>query len=392
MTMRRHRIAYLVSHPIQYQAPLLRYLSAQPDFDLTVFFRSDHSVGSHYDEGFGKTIDWDVDLLSGYRHEFLPALGRTDLIDHLRPVNYGLARRLRGRFDALWVHGYAPWFNQSALVTAKAMGMVTLVRDEASALSKQRSPLKTALKRQTFFRFLNLAVDGYLAIGTLNRRYYEANGAVPERIFSAPYCVDNDYFQARAEASKPHRETFRSGLGLQPGRPIILYASKLQRRKKPDDLLAAYQRLDSAARPYLLFVGDGEMRAELEPAASESVRFLGFRNQSELPAFFDLCDLFVLPSVAEPWGLIVNEVMCAGKPVVVSDEVGCAPDLVKDGVNGFVFPAGDVPALARCLTALTADTAQCRAMGEASRAIVGSWGIPEVADGLRRALTSLAKH
>jgi glycosyltransferase involved in cell wall biosynthesis len=308
-------------------------------------------------------------------------------------VNYGLARRLRqGRFDALWVHGYAPWYNQLALATAKAMGIITLVRDDVSALSKQRSAFKTALKRQTFFRFLNVVTDGFLAIGTWNRAYYEANGIPSERIFTAPYCVDNGYFRARAEAAAPHRESFRASLGLQPGRPVILYASKLQRRKKPDELLSAHLSLDGPVRPYLLFVGDGEMRSELEAAADESVLFLGFRNQSELPAFFDLCDIFVLPSVEEPWALIVNEVMCAGKPVVVSDQVGCWPDLVQDGINGFVFPAGDVVALADCLAALVSDGARRVEMGAAGRKIIESWGIPEATDVLRIALASLARR
>ena len=94
---RRYRIAYLVTHPIQYQAPLLRLIAEQPDFDLTVFFQSDFSLHTHHDEGFGRAIAWDIPLLDGYRHEFLPAIGRRDMISAHRPFSYGFIRRLRAR-------------------------------------------------------------------------------------------------------------------------------------------------------------------------------------------------------------------------------------------------------------------------------------------------------
>ena len=102
------RLAYLVSHPIQYQAPLLRAIAAEPDIDLTVFFCSDVSVRPHRDDGFGREIAWDVKLLDGYRHEFLPGWADPGSPTLARPINYGLAKRLRGgKFDVLWVHGFA---------------------------------------------------------------------------------------------------------------------------------------------------------------------------------------------------------------------------------------------------------------------------------------------
>ena len=156
-----------------------------------------------------------------------------------------------------------------------------------------------------------------------------------------PYAVDNEFFRTAAERARPHRERLRAELGLQPGRAVILFASKMQPHKRAADLLEAYARLspDTAAEPaaYLVFAGDGEERARLERRARalkwDSIRFIGFRNQSELPALYDLCDVFVLPSEHEPWGLVVNEAMNAGKPVIVSDRVGAGPDLVEDGVN-----------------------------------------------------------
>jgi glycosyltransferase involved in cell wall biosynthesis len=392
---RRCRIAYLVSHPIQYQAPLLRLLSAQPDIDLTVFFQSNLSVKDYHDPGFGRTIQWDTPLLSGYRHEFLPAIGSRASVEGHRPFNYGVATRLwRGNFDILWVHSYARWFNWVAILAARIASIPVFVRDEATPISQRRSPRKARLKR-IFFRVLDRFCRGFLAISTLNRQYYLENGIDPKRIFFVPYCVDNTYFADLANAAGARREIFRAELGLTPGRPIILYASKLQKRKRADDLLGAFERLiartDDDKRPYLLFVGDGETRAELEAAATplgEDVRFLGFRNQSELPALFNLCDVFVLPSALEPFGLIVNEVMNAGRAVIVSSDVGCGPDLVRDGINGYIYPLGETVALAESLEKVLQGPDTVALMGRASAEIIARWNFDRDLEGLRAAIAA----
>jgi glycosyltransferase involved in cell wall biosynthesis len=209
-----------------------------------------------------------------------------------------------------------------------------------------------------------------------------------------PYSVDNEWFAAKARAAAGQREELRTELGLEPGRQIILFASKLVERKRCVDLVEAYARLSPDGRteplPYLLIVGDGELRAGLEAKAKqwnwEAIRFLGFRNQGDIPRYLDLCDVFVLPSVHEPWGLIVNEAMAAGRAVVVSDEVGCAPDLVKDGENGFVFKAGDIDALAEALRALTTERGLAQKMGVAGAKRIQSWDYEADVRGLKAAL------
>lgn len=393
---RKVRLAYLVTHPIQYQTPLLRQISAQPDIDLTVFFCSDLSVRGYTDPGFGKIVKWDVPLLEGYRYEFLPALGGTDGVSFWRPFNYGLSKRLKtGRFDVLWIHGYARWFHWMAMLAARLQGIKVLIRDEATLISVQRGPIKRFIKR-VFFLVLRYVCDGFLAIGSLNREYYLQNSIPAERIFMVPYAVDNAFFGSRAADAAVTREEFRASLGLESGRPVILYASKISHRKRPEDLLEAYVRLSadgSEPHPYLIFVGDGEMRKALEARVRElgwdSVKFLGFQNQTYLPRYYDLCDVFVLPSVNEPWGLVVNEAMNAGRAVIVSDQVGCGPDLVRNSYNGFVFKAGDAGDLHRVLRKTLDDPEECRVMGERSRVIINRWGFEEDLSGLKRALAAI---
>ena len=357
------RLAYIVSHPIQYQAPLLRRIAAEPGIDLTVLFLSDFSTRQYRDPGFGQAIAWDVDLLSGYDSKVLRAWGDSDGVGLLQPFTIGVEEELRaGKYDAVWLHGYAHHAHLRALVAAKRRGLKVLLRGESHAASSRRSTLKSAVKQQVLTRLFR-KVDAFLAIGTANRDYYLSYGVAPEKIFLMPYAVDNARFQAAATAERG-RALVRS-LGLDPSRPVILYASKLQTRKRPWDLWNAYSMLSpngaDEPMPYLLYVGDGEERAALEAAVAQrgwsSVRFCGFQNQTTLPDYYAACDVFVLPSEREPWGLVVNEVMNAGKPVIVSDQVGAALDLVDDGVNGFVVPVGHVDTLADRLRWVTADRA-----------------------------------
>jgi glycosyltransferase involved in cell wall biosynthesis len=206
-----------------------------------------------------------------------------------------------------------------------------------------------------------------------------------------PYAVDDEYFQQQAQLAHHHRQELKRSLNLDPHRPIILYAAKLIDVKRPQDLLAAYRLLSSDGiqepDPYLLFVGDGVLRSTLEAQAQEtgwqSIHFLGFKNQSEIPALYDLCDVFVLPSSFEPWGLAINEVMNAGKAVVVSDQVGCAPDLVKNGENGRIYPVGDIQSLA---DAIKWAIAHHNDAGNISRKLIQTWSYQEDLQGLKQAL------
>src|SRR6185369_16660429 len=145
--MRVTRLAYLVTHPIQYQAPLLKRIAAEPDIALTAFFESDVSTRGYFDQGFGRTIEWDVKLLDGYRHQMLPALGGVgDAIPNFwKPASIGLVRKLlAGRFDALWVHGYARAHHLGMLSAARALGLRTMLRDEMWEDARPRDAARNA--------------------------------------------------------------------------------------------------------------------------------------------------------------------------------------------------------------------------------------------------------
>ena len=391
-----------MSHPIQYQAPLLRRIAQEPDIDLTVFFGSDFSMRAYQDAGFGVDVKWDVPLLDGYKHVFLPVLHDSDDVSIASPLNYGIVSNLRGRngeppFDVLWIHGYATVNAMHGMLAAKALGIPVLMRSDSSLRDRARSGIKLAIKK-VFFDGLKMLVDGVLTIGSLSADYWHHyfGDEVPQ--FLMPHAVDNRYFAERAGAARAGRAALQTELGLDPSRPVVLFASKLQQRKLCTQLIEAYCRLAPATgtepHPYLVIVGDGEERAALERQAAAtglgSIRFCGFRNQSELPGFFDLATVFVLPSRHEPWGLIVNELMNAARPVIVSDDVGCAPDLIEDGVNGCIYPVGDVSALTSALRRVLEKPGTAEAMGERAFERIQRWSFEEDIQGLRKALAAVA--
>jgi len=358
------RLLYLVSHPIQYQAPLLRRIAVEPGIDLRVVFERIDTEQGYFDPGFQTRVEWDVPLRQGYESA---ALAETCLSDEI------------GKAEVVWLHGWRSSMLLQALALARVKGRPVLMRGENQ---DRAMPDGTGLRgwvKRRFLRWVFARSAGFLAVGTANRDYYLGRGVRPGRVFSMPYAVDNAFFAARAQAADP--AALRREFGLPEGRKVVLFAGKFQRRKRPDLLLAAWRRLPEP-RPVLLMVGDGEMRAGLEAEMGQGVVFAGFRNQSELPAFYALADVFVLPSECEPWGLAVNEAMACGTAVVVSDQVGAAPDLVDEGV-GAVFAAGDEAGLAAALERVLD---RSDALGAAARARIAIWDFEVDVAGLKEAL------
>ena len=204
----------------------------------------------------------------------------------------------------------------------------------------------------------------------------------------------SDLFSDAARGAGAQRSDIRTRLGVRDESPLVLYAAKFQARKRPADLLRAAALLQQDGVPFhLVMVGSGEQEAELRELSSSlglaNVHFPGFVNQSALPGIYAASDVLVLPSENEPWGLAINEAMCADLPIIASEEVGCVRDLVKDGVNGRTFPAGNVPALAGAMRAVLWDGSALKRMGAASREIISHWSYAECREGLRTALKAI---
>ena len=252
------------------------------------------------------------------------------------------------------------------------------MRSESNLLV--RRPWRRRLLKKLFLPLFFKLIDGFMAIGKLNREYYEHYGASKDKLYLAPYAVDNEWFFAQKDLYLPQKQKLKEELGIPPEGKVILYAAKFLKRKRPMDLIRAFERLN-LPDVFLVMVGDGEERAACEDYVKtrklQGVYFVGFKNQSELPKFYAIADVFVLPSEDEPWGLVLNEAMCFGLPVIATDQVGAAYDLIRHGENGFVYPVGDIESLSAYLERILKDDELRAKMGKVSLDIIGKWGFAE---------------
>jgi glycosyltransferase involved in cell wall biosynthesis len=355
------RLAIVTSHPIQYYAPLFRELSQRTE--LTVLYAHQANDRDQSRAGFGVGFSWDVDLLSGYRSEFLenkasnPGLGRFAGVD-----TPGVGRRLRdGRFDAVLLTGwYLKCFHQ-ALLSSKLMGLPVMVRGD-SHLDTPRSKLKVVAKRAVYPNFLRL-FDAALYVGERNLDYWRHYGYPAKRLFHSPHCVDNAWFAERA--TQTARNQLRQRLGIGAEARVVLFAGKLVPFKRPLDVVDAVGEINRrGAEVEILVAGSGELETSLRNAAMErgvKLHMLGFCNQTEMPKVYAASDLLVLPSDGrETWGLVVNEALASGTPALVSDSVGCALDLARALGGEYVFPLGNTRILGEQIEVLTSRDVQSR--------------------------------
>jgi glycosyltransferase involved in cell wall biosynthesis len=373
-----------------------RALVASGRIDLTVLFCSEFGLKAYHDKGFGKKIQWDVPLLDGYSSFFLRNWSlNPGLNSFWGLLNPGVIGRIaEGRYDAVLVHGWGRATNWIAMLAAIATGTPLLIRGEANLLnpvSRTKQLLKEIILRPLFAR-----AAGFLSIGRHNTEFYRNYGVPENKIHLTPYAVDNQYWLSQGEALVSKKSGLKQSLGFNHENPIVLFSGKLVAIKRPMDLLRAFEALPESLNAGLVFLGDGELRADLEAYARErsvkNTRFVGFKNQTEMAPYYSMADVFVLPSSYEPWGLVVNEALCFGLPVIASDKVGATGDLVQEGVNGFVYPAGDVPALTARLRELLSTSEDRRAaMRAASRRSVIRWSYEEVVRGVLDCLQRVSK-
>ena len=413
--MKRPRLAIVVSHPIQYYAPWFRHLAAEPDLAPRVFYLSDHGVAARADAQFGAAFAWDTDLLSGYEHRFIPNTARRPDVTRFDGLkNPGLRPALREFApDAVLLFGYAYRPHLGLLLRPPAP---ILFRGDSHLLGQRRGPSAPgprsldnghwssiirhrarSLARSVALRFVYSRCAAFLPVGSANADYFRHHGVPAEKLFPAPHCVDAAHFVATPERLA-EASALRASLGIPATARVVLFAGKLIPKKRPDLLLAAFVRV-APPGAHLVFSGDGELlpalRAATEAGGRSDVHFLPFANQSAMPARYLLGDVFVLPSEGrhETWGLAVNEAMHLGRPCLVSDHVGCHPDLVRPGVTGWVFPAGDESALADGLREVLARPRdELAAVGRAARRHVSDFNYAAATNGLRRALAHVLRR
>jgi glycosyltransferase involved in cell wall biosynthesis len=374
----KFRILHLCEHPVQYNTTLWQRQALHPKLDILVVYCNLRGAVPAMNPGFGVEVEWDVPLLEGYPWTLVPSAKG--------PKNGGRRTSLpwknlwqlvtNGEFDAVCLGGY--YFREAwtVLLAAKRKRIPVIVCTDAHSLESRRAKSKFTLgiKKQIVGRIFRMAA-AVITSSSNAEIFLQSLGVPSERIFMGRSVVDNAWWTEHT--AHLDRAALRRELNLPPEARIVLYCAKLQPWKRPGDLLEAFSRADVSGS-YLLFAGDGPLRAMLEQRSrdlgvADRVHFLGFVNQTRLPGVYVASDVLVLPSDYEPFGLVINEAMLCGCPVVVSDRVGARYDLVYEDETGSVFPCGNVEALAKILRSLLNDPSRLDRMGAAAKERMLSW-------------------
>jgi len=381
----------VTSHVVQYASPVFRKIAQDGRIDLEVAYCSMQGAKSGVDPGFGVEVSWDTPLLEGYPWTYMPNRAlRPGIGRFFGLLNPGLWKLIRkGKFDAVFISGYFYASAWIAIIAAKWYGVPILFTTEAHSLRSwaAQSKWKIRFKKVLVRQILSLG-KVLLTMSSGSAAQLKLLGFPEDRIVLTPYSVDNDWWNARA--SNVDRDAVRASWRIPAGASVLLFCAKMQPWKGPLDLLEAFSRA-SAPNSFLVFAGDGPLRNSVEQRARElaivdRIRFLGFVNQTQLPAVYRASDLLVLPSIYEPFGLVVNEAMLCGCPVIVSDRVGAKFDLVRPGENGYIFPVGNVDALAAILSDVLADSEKRGRMSDAARERMETWSPREYVNSLVEAV------
>lgn len=385
MPERSYRVLAIGSHPVQYAAPLFRSMAQHPQLDLSVAYCTLRGAQPSHDPDFNTTIAWDVPLLESYAWQEVPNRG-TGTNSFFGLYNPGLGKIVReGKYNAVLCYlSYRCASFWIAYLACRQSGVAFLFGTDASSLvPRGGGNWKLALKKVFWPRLFSLA-DQVFVPSTVTRDLMSSLRIPAERITLTQYSVDNHWWMAQSK--KVDREAVRAGWGAGSETTVVLFCAKLQPWKRPLDLLRAFAQA-GLADALLIYAGEGGQRTELEREAtvlgvSGRVRFLGFLNQSQLPAVYTAADLMVLPSEYEPFGVVVNEASCCGCPVAASDHVGAARDLIAPVDPRLIYPCGNLRALSMLLTELCLNHERLRELGEAARNRMASWSPEDTVAGI----------
>jgi 1,2-diacylglycerol 3-alpha-glucosyltransferase len=290
--------------------------------------------------------------------------------------------------DAVAIPGWSEPAALAALLWCLRERRPAVLMSESAEGDEIRRPGREAIKRR-IVRLYRAATVG----GAPQSAYLHALGLRRNAVFDGYDVVDNEHFARGAGRVRTHADGWRRRLGL-PER-FFLASSRFIAKKNLIRLLdgyARYRQRAAAGAWGLVLLGDGELRPEVErriarPDLAGAVILPGFKQYDELPACYGLASAFVHASTTEQWGLVVNEAMASGLPVLVSERCGCAPDLVRDGINGFAFDPHDIEGLAALMQRVAAMADEQReAMARAGQRIIAEWGPERFADGLMQAV------
>lgn len=376
------KLAIYAIHPIMYQTPIFKALNDYISdhgllLQVSVYFGDDLSLKEVYFEETKTTFKPDTPfLLDGYSYEFLKNYSRDARKGFLSRINPSIFKKLKeGGQEAILIHGYESLTAWLALFSAKLLGRKVLWRGESVLRgTENRHSFKNIVKRlllRTYFK----NCDAVLYSCQGNKEYLLHYGVREETMLPIPCAVNNDFFLQEKERYGDRVDEVREELEIPSDHLILLFSARFTPRKRPLDLLKALEKIDHS-KISVLFVGDGPSRQEMEDFCQQKkihAVFTGFKNQSEISRYYSVADIDLVISDYDPSPKAMNEAMLFELPIIVTDVVGTAHDLVVDGENGFVIEVGAIDALAEKIDFLNKNRDQIPVMGRKSLEIVKEW-------------------
>ncbi len=383
------KLYYFAPHPIQYNIGLFRELNKLDSIDFKVFFEDRIGIEPVYVEEFDKVIKWDSDLLSGYKKQFLINYSSNPMGGFFSRINPSIVNVIfMDRPDAVILHGYVKLSDWIVFFTCKILGIKIIFRGEASIKGNEKSNhWKQRFKRFLLPKFFN-ACDAIMYSCTGNKKYWEFYKVPKNKMFPLPCAVDNNFFRSEMKGHKNNKEIIKKNLGIDNNDMVVLFSGRFTNRKRPLDLLKAITKIDNS-KITLLFVGDGTERKSMFQFSKKyniKAKFVGFINQSELSKYYSISDLVTVISDYDPSPKVLNEVMNFELPVIVTNVIGTAYDLVQDGINGFIIQVGDIDNLATKINYFNNHRYALTKMGMESTTIVSDWNFEKNAYWITKAL------
>lgn|GEM_PF-2457267 len=342
------KLVVLITHPIQYYAPLYRELATRNEIDLHVIFLSDSGATAYYDQGFGVSLSWDIPLLEGYQYTVLEpglALGK---LGFWRRYSSNLRKALNQlNPDFILLYGYGSRMNWVALRWAFKKRCGILYTSDSNALN-QRNVFKKLLKKILVSKFFK-TVNCFFSTSESNVEYLMQFGVKRNDIYRVPFAIDYSRWSNHFSGCNRRRKY------------DFAWAGKFVSLKRPMDFINALKVLSEKINHdvYAIMIGDGPLRGEIETLISElppscHIELSGFVNQGDMPATLQQSDTFIFSSEKEAYGLIATEAAAAGLALIVAERIGCIGEtvLARPNVNALIYPPGDVNALASAMQKL----------------------------------------
>lgn len=380
--MNKLKVALIHNIMSPYRIPLFNELAKNSMIDIVVYFESKSE----------KNREWDVINSDLINYKILPGftleIGK-DVYYHINPT---IVKELfYGDYDVIISSGYSTFTAQITFLISKLFKKPFILWSGTTV----NEPTKYKLFSLPMIKFIVKYTDAYIAYGTNAKEYLIQLGAQKDKVFASFNTVDTTFFGEQCVKCKSKKTSLKNKFGINHEN-IILYVGQLIERKGVNYLLKAHEKLSDKHDVGLVLVGNGNQKQELmklcKDNAIDNVYFIDFVQKDALTQYYAIADVFVLPSTEEVWGLVINEAMACGLPVISTEKVGASIDLIEQGVNGYVVPASDSDRLYESLKMILSDSKLKYSMGKASEEIINDFTISHAAKGFVRAIDFVCKQ